>query len=76
MKTIFASASALALAALLATGASASEARHNGMLIGKATVEQSAAGSFQGFGQATFTGNTTAAQQITTDPARDAMSGK
>jgi hypothetical protein len=74
MKTIIAS--AFAVAALLSTGASASEARHNGMLVGKAAVEQSTLGGFQALGQATFAGNTGAVNQITTDPARDAMSGK
>lgn len=76
MKTIFASASALAVIALLSTGASASEALHNGMLVGKAAVEQSTSTGFQALGQANFASNTGSAQQITTDPARDAMSGK
>jgi hypothetical protein len=75
MKTIFASASALAVVALLSTGASASEARHNDLLVGKATVEQSTTGNFQALGQASYNGNVVT-KQGAADPARGSFSGE
>ena len=74
MKTIIAS--VFAVSALLSTGASANEARHNDVLVSKATIEQPLHGSFQALGQASFSEAVSPVKSANNDPARSAWSGK
>lgn len=74
MKTIIAS--VFAVSALLSTGASANEARHNDVPVSKATIEQPVHGSFRALGQASYTGTVSPVKSANSDPARSAWSGK